>query len=167
MNIDSREFSQQAYKALHDLRDRLRELAVEVIRKEKKDKELPNTQPLEEEINERTKSYCEKSSGLVQGLSTYIATWGLHRLTGDAKKFSIGMASDTKYKGKVYGLFLERLKYLSKEDFIIWSNGNNAGDEKTLVNMELRKYTALNRLAMQLAKEWGFWATAILGEAKD
>jgi hypothetical protein len=166
MNIDSREFSQQAYKALYDLRDRLRELAIEVIRKEKEEKKTP-TAPSEKEINERTQSYCEKSSSLIQGLSAYIATWGLHRLTGDAKKFSIGMASDTKYKGKVYGLFLERLKALSKEEFVIWSNGYDASDEKMLVNMELRKYTALNRLAMQLAKEWGFWATAILGEAKD
>ncbi|ASC69775.1 hypothetical protein XM38_007040 [Halomicronema hongdechloris C2206] len=167
MNIDSREFSQQAYKALHDLRGHLHDLAAEVIKKEKEERRLPNARPSEKEVNERTKSYCEKSSSLVQGLSTYIAAWGLHRLTGDAKKFSIGMASDTKYKGKVYGLFLERLKYLSKEEFVIWSHGYDASDEKTLVNMELRKYTALNRLAMQLAKEWGFWATAILGEAKE
>jgi hypothetical protein len=164
MDIDSREFSQQAYRALYDLRQRLSELAVEVIKKEGK---LPNTEPSHEKVKERTKSYCEKSSGLVQGLSTYIATWGLHRLTGDAKKFSLGMASDTKYKGKVYGLFLERLKELSNEDFVIWSNGSNSSDERTLVNMELRKYTSLNRLAMKLAEEWGFWATAILEEVED
>jgi hypothetical protein len=36
MDIDSREFSQQAYRALYDLRQRLSELAVEVIKKEGK-----------------------------------------------------------------------------------------------------------------------------------
>ncbi|MFM7470530.1 MAG: hypothetical protein ACKO5P_03360 [Nodosilinea sp.] len=164
MDIDSREFSQQAYRSLYDLRRRLTDLAVEVIKKERK---TSNTEPSHEEIKERTRSYCEKSSGLVQGLSTYIATWGLHRLTGDAKKFSLGMASDTKYKGKVYGLFLERLKELSNEDFVLWSDGSNSSDEKTLVNMELRRYTSLNRLAMRLAEEWGFWASAILEEVED
>jgi hypothetical protein len=32
--------------------------------------------------------------------------------------------------------------------------------------MELRKYTGLNHLAIQLAKEWSFWAGAVLGEAE-
>jgi hypothetical protein len=164
MTIDNREFSQQAYKALNDLKYLLNDLAEAVLTEElKKKKQRPSSQ----EISERAESYFKKSSGLVQGLSTYIATWGLHRLTGDAKKFSLGTASDTQYKGSVYGLFLERLKYLSGADFVVWSDGKDGNDEKTLVNLDLRKYTALNRLAIKLAKEWGFWAAAVLGEAEE
>jgi hypothetical protein len=29
------------------------------------------------------------------------------------------------------------------------------------------EYTGLNRLAIELAKEWSFWATTILGEAEE
>lgn len=167
MKIDSREFSQQAYKALNDLKGRLNLLAKQVLLEELKKKNKPTTRPTQQEIDERAESYYKKSSGLVQGLSTYIATWGLHRLSGDAKKFSAGTASDTQYKGTAYGLFLERLKSLSQEDFVLWSDGSDGKDEKTLVNLDLRKYTALNRLAIKLAKEWGFWAASVLGEADE
>jgi hypothetical protein len=167
MAIDSREFSQQAYVALNDLKCQLNQLAEQVLVKELEMKHRSTTRPTQQKINERAESYCKKSSSLVQGLSTYIATWGLHRLSGDAKKFSAGTASDTQYKGMAYGLFLERLKSLSQEDFVLWSNGSDGKDEKTLVNLDLRKYTALNRLAIRLAKEWGFWAASVLGEAEE
>lgn len=162
MKIDSREFSQEAYQSLYQLKRQLNQLAEDVL-KENKD----NRTPTAEEIKKKAESYYEKSSSLIQGLAVYISTWGLHRLSGDAKKFSIGTASDTQYKGRVYGLFLEQLKEFSKEDFVIWNHGgNNADDERSLVNMNLRKYTSLNRLAMQLAREWSFWATSILEEDK-
>lgn len=167
MTIDSREFSQQAYQALNDLKGRLNDLAEKVLLKELEKKGRATGHPTPKEINKRTESYYKKSSGLVQGLSTYIATWGLHRLSGDAKKFSTGTASDTQYKGAAYGLFLERLQSLSQEDFVLWSDGSDGKDEKTLVNLEIRKYTALNRLAIKLAKEWGFWAASVLGEAEE
>lgn len=167
MTIDSREFSQQSYRALNDLKSRLSDLAQKVLMEELKKKNRPTARPTQQEIDERVESYYKKSSGLVQGLSTYIATWGLHRLSGDAKKFSVGTASDTQYKGTAYGLFLERLQSISQEDFVIWSNGSDGKDEKTLVNLDLRKYTALNRLAIKVAKEWGFWAASVLGEAEE
>lgn len=61
--LDSRQFSQEAYKALISLRD--------------------NTSD-KYKLEER---HYKKASGLVQGLSTYISTWGLHRLSGDATNF--------------------------------------------------------------------------------
>jgi hypothetical protein len=127
MKLDSRYFSQKAHGSLSALRDDLKE-------------------------EER-----KKASSLVQGLSAYIATWGLHRLAGDRKKFSKKRAEDTTYKGKVYTAFLDSLSRLSPETF-------DPEEEATLLKLPLRRYTALNHLAMRLAQEWSFWAVAILGE---
>lgn len=131
MRLDSREFSKEAHTALVHLRD-----------------------------NHLSSAYHKKASGLVQGLSTYISTWGLHRMSGDMKKFLAGRGEDTTYKGEVYKQFLERLKKYSGNDF-------NVEDEGSLIYLDLRTYTALNRLAIQLAKEWSFWAVAVLGEAEE
>lgn len=130
MKLDSREFSKEAHTALLEIKN---ELAV---------------------------GYHKKASGLVQGLSTYISTWGLHRLSGDMKKFLGGTAEDTRYKGKVYQKFLTKLKEFSGANFEIENEG-------TLIHMDLREYTALNHLAIKLAKEWSFWASAVLGEAEE
>ena len=129
MKLDSRYFSQKAHGALTELRDSLGE-------------------------GDR-----KKASSLVQGLSAYIATWGLHRLAGDRKKFSRARAEDTTYKGKVYGAFLDSLSGLSPQTF-------DPENEATLLHLPLRRYTALNHLAMRLAKEWSFWAVAVLGEGE-
>jgi hypothetical protein len=129
MKLDSRKFSQVTYQALASLKQELQE------------------------------DYYKRASGLIQGLPTYISTWGLHRLIGDMKKFEIGKAEDTKYKGKVYRQFLQELNDFSPVKF-------NVEQESDLINMELRKYTALNHLAIQLAKEWSFWSGAVLGEAE-
>ncbi|NES01751.1 MAG: hypothetical protein F6K22_02280 [Okeania sp. SIO2F4] len=127
--------------------------------------------------NEKNKYYLEedyrkKASALVQGLTAYISTWGLHRLSGDAKKFlkkdldnkdgenNPKKGEDTQYKGKVYQKFLESLQCFSEMNFDI-------DDEASLIDLPLRKYTALNRLAIQLAKEWAFWAHSVLGEADN
>lgn len=130
MKLDSRKFSQEAHTALVELK------------------------------NDLDSEFHSKASSLVQGLSSYIATWGLHRLSGDAKKFLNGTASNTRYKGIVYQKFLTKLKSLSQIYF-------DVEDEGTLIHLPLRKYTALNHLALQLAKEWSFWAPAVLGEAKE
>lgn len=129
MKLDSREFSQVTYKALESLRKELKE------------------------------DYYKRASGLIQGLPAYISTWGLHRLSGDMKKFEIGKGEDTKYKGKVYRQFLQSLNEFSPVKF-------DVEKESDLINMELRKYTALNHLAIQFAKEWSFWVGAVLGEAE-
>lgn len=130
MKLDSRKFSQEAHAAL---------TAIE---------------------NELDNKYHKKASSLIQGLTAYISTWGLHRLSGDAKKFLNGKAEDTKYKGKVYKNFLSSLKSFSGHNF-------NVDDEGTLINMPLKEYTALNRLAIELAREWSFWASAVLGEPEE
>ena len=131
MMLDSRQFSQEAHQALTELKIKL------------------------------DSKYHDNASNLIRGLTAYISTWGLHRLSGDAKKFLKGTGSDTRYKGVVYQKFLERLKSISNVDFKV-------DDEGSLVNLTpLRKYTALNHLAIQLAKEWSFWAPAVLGEAKS
>ncbi|HBB34728.1 MAG TPA: hypothetical protein DDZ80_25820 [Cyanobacteria bacterium UBA8803] len=130
MMLDTRKFSQEAHTALTELKGELEA------------------------------AYYEKASGLVQGLAVYISTWGLHHLSGDMKKFLAGMAEDTRYKGKVYQKFLQKLRDFSGEDFEVDNEGS-------LIHMPLRKYTALNHLAIQLAKEWSFWAPAVLGEAEQ
>ncbi|MEG4022488.1 hypothetical protein [Microcoleus sp. S13C4] len=140
MNLDPRKFSQEAYTALTDLKDEL---------------EIFNL----ERDNLRDKHH-KKASGLIQGLTAYISTWGLHRLSGDMRKFEAGTAEDTIYKGKVYRKFLVKLQTFSGADF-------DVNQEGTLIHLPLRNYTALNRLAIQLAKEWSFWAPAVLGEAEE
>ena len=132
MAIDPRSLSQQAYQELDSLKTKL------------------------------DKKYHPKASGLIQGLPSYIATWGLHRLSGDAKKFANGTSEDTTYKAKVYYQFLNSLakKNVGGIEF-------NPKDEGALLNMKsLRDYTALNHFAMQLAKEWSFWTASVLGEAE-
>ncbi len=140
MKLDSRCFSQEAYRGLIALKDG-------------------------DATNERNcrveQDFHKKASGLIQGLSTYISTWGLHRLSGDATKFlKSNTPEKTAYKGKVYREFLFRLKDFSGQDF-------DPEDGGTLVNMPLREYTSLNHLAIQLAKEWSFWSAAILGEPEE
>ncbi len=137
MKLDSRKFSQEAYQALTAL----------------------TTKDTQDDCF-LDKSYHKKASGLVQGLTAYIATWGLHRLSGDAKKFLNGKAEDTKYKGKVYTKFLKSLQSFSGITFKV-------DDENSLISMNLREYTALNRLAIELAREWSFWASAVLGEPEE
>lgn len=140
MTLDSRKFSQETYKALIALK--------EGDRDSKRDTKL---EP----------KHCQKATGIIQGLPTYISTWGLHRLTGDMKKFLAGTAEDTKYKGKVYKEFLYRLKAMSGVDF-------DPEKEESLINLQpLRRYVTLNHLAIKLAKEWSFWAPSILGEAEE
>lgn len=140
MTLDSRKFSQETYKALIALKEG--------------DRDSKRDTKLEQE-------YCKKATGIIQALPTYISMWGLHRLTGDMKKFLAGTAEKTTYKGKVYKEFLYRLKELSGIEF-------NPENEESLINLEpLRKYTALNHLAIKLAKEWSFWAPSILGEAEE
>ena len=101
----------------------------------------------------------EKASSVVQGLPAYISTWGLHRLAGDGVKYAKSF-DETKYKGQVYQEFLKTLQNLSQVAFA-------PNDPGTLIDMELRTYTGLNRLAIELAREWSFWAVTILGEAEE
>jgi hypothetical protein len=96
----------------------------------------------------------QKASGTVQGIPAYISTWGLHRLSGDGLKYK------SSYNGQVYQEFLRNLQKLSKVPFAF-------DDAGSLINLELEKYTGLNRLAIELAKEWSFWAVPILGEAEQ
>ena len=139
MKLDSRQFSKAAHDALVALRD---------------GDQNPRFK------NKLEKKHHGKASSLIQGLSAYISTWGLHRLSGDAKKFLAGTAEDTRYKGKVYSEFLQRLQSSSQQRF-------DPNQESELINMQLSDYTALNHLAIRLAKEWAFWAPAVLGEAQE
>ncbi len=101
----------------------------------------------------------EKASAVVQGLPSYISTWGLHRLAGDGIKYTQAK-EDTQYKGQVYQEFLRTLQDLSKVAF-------DYTNPQTLIRMDLTIYTGLNRLAIELAREWSFWAPTILGEAEE
>ncbi|MEZ2339580.1 hypothetical protein [Microcoleus sp.] len=104
---------------------------------------------------------CKKASSAVQSLPAYISTWGLHRLAGDSVKYCRPDASQqTRYKGQVYHKFLTTLQELSDVPF-------KPDDPATLVTMQdVRAYTGLNRLAIELAREWSFWAVPILGKAE-
>ncbi|APB32479.1 hypothetical protein GlitD10_0178 [Gloeomargarita lithophora Alchichica-D10] len=130
MKLDSRKFSQQAFDALTELKQELQE------------------------------THYKRASGQVRNLATYTSVWGLHRLSGDAKKYLQGTAEDTKYKGKVYKKFLQKLQSFSGIDF-------DPNNEATLINMPLKTYTSLNRLAIELAREWSFWTPAVLGEPEN
>lgn len=99
----------------------------------------------------------KKASSVVQSLPSYVSTWGLHRLAGDGLKYQSG---ETKYKGQVYQQFLKTLQSLSQVPFA-------PDDPRTLFGMELQAYAGLNRLAIELSREWSFWATPILGEAEE
>jgi hypothetical protein len=104
----------------------------------------------------------KKASGAVQSLPSYISTWGLHRLAGDGVKYSQpDKSEDTRYKGIVYQEFLQTLQIMTEVVF-------DYNKPSTLINMEnLQEYTGLNRLAIELAKEWSFWAVPILGETEE
>lgn len=102
----------------------------------------------------------KKASAIVQGLPSYISTWGLHRLAGDGIKYSQSRSEDTQYKGQVYQEFLTTLQRLSRVAF-------DPQAPQTLIRMDLTVYSGLNRLAIELAQEWSFWAATILGEAED
>lgn len=104
--------------------------------------------------------YHKKASSIVQSLPAYISSWGLSRLAGDAKKYSEAKSDETKYKGQVYLVFLKTLQSLTKVAFA-------PTEPATLINMPLSTYAGLNRLAIELAREWSFWAVTILGEAED
>lgn len=160
--LDSRQFSQEAHEALSSLIPILSALAQSKTEDSMRTRTpRPSVHEIDQEKAKKLESYRKKSSGLVQGLPAYISTWGLHRLSGDAKKFLGGRSEDTQYKGKVYEVFLMRLKAFSHHDTF------QPDDERSLLHLPLRDYTALNHLAMQLAKEWSFWASAVLGEAED
>jgi hypothetical protein len=102
----------------------------------------------------------KKASAIVQGLPSYISTWGLHRLAGDGVKYTQTRSDDTQYKGQVYQLFLTTLQNVSQVAF-------DPCNPKTLMGMDLMNYTGLNRLSIELAREWSFWAATILGEAEE
>lgn len=102
----------------------------------------------------------KKATAIVQGIPSYISTWGLHRLLGDGIKYMQARSEDTQYKGQVYQEFLRTLQALSQVAF-------NHQEPNTLIRMDLTIYTGLNRLAIELAREWSFWAPTILGEAEN
>lgn len=104
--------------------------------------------------------YHKKASSVVQSLPAYVSTWGLHRLAGDGVKYNDAKSEETRYKGQVYQEFLKTLQRLTKIAFA-------PNDPSTLIHMPLSSYTGLNRLAVELAREWAFWAATILGEAED
>ncbi|WP_254565491.1 hypothetical protein [Oscillatoria sp. HE19RPO] len=130
LKLDTRDFSRSAYGGLQN-----------VVR---------NINP----------AYHKKASSIVQGLPAYISTWGLHRLAGDAKKYSEARSDETRYKGQVYKEFLTTLQGLTKVPFA-------PNEPATLINMPLSTYSGLNRLGVELAREWSFWSVTILGEAEE
>lgn len=114
-----------------------------------------------EEVKKQVKAVdYKKASSVVQNLPSYISTWGLHRLAGDGVKYAESKSNETKYKGQTIQEFLKTLQKLSQIPFAF-------NDPSTLINMDLKSYTGLNRLAIELAREWSFWAVTILGEAEE
>lgn len=97
----------------------------------------------------------KKASTAVQGLPAYISAWGLHRLAGDGIKYT------SEPRGKAYQQFLLTLKELSGID------KNLTKTEVLFSQLQFREYTGLNRLAIQLAREWAFWAVPVLGQGEE
>lgn len=137
LKLDIRDFSRAAYEGLETVKQ-----------------EIYNFH----QHPEKTQVDCKKASGVVQGLSTYISTWGLHRLSGDGVKYSRG-DSGTRYKGIVYQQFLIVLASISGSQL-------DLNDPRNSIQMNLQEYTGLNRLAIALAREWSFWAEIVLGKAE-
>jgi hypothetical protein len=129
LKLDTRDFSRHAYNGLLEIKKSVRS------------------------------SDHKKASAIVQGLSAYISTWGLHRLCGDGLKYIVAK-EDTRYKGQFYQEFLKTLQKLSQVSFA-------CDDASGLINLDLHIYTGLNRLAIELARELSFWAVPILGEAEQ
>lgn len=124
-------------------------------------------QGLEKVAEKIDSKYRQKASSTVQNLPSYISTWGLSRLACDGVKYAgngvkdiEAKSADTKYKGQVYQEFLKTLQGLTNIAFA-------PTDPNTLLYMPLSTYTGLNRLAIELAREWSFWAVTILGEAEE
>jgi hypothetical protein len=130
LKLDTRDFSRHAYNGLLEVQKKVRS------------------------------SDHKKASAIVQGISEYISTWGLHRLCGDGLKYMNTRSEDTRYKGQVYQYFLKTLQELSQIPFAY-------DDASGLIGMDLQVYTGLNRLAIELAREWSFWVVPILGEAEQ
>jgi hypothetical protein len=95
------------------------------------------------------------ASTAVQGLPAYISAWGLHRLAGDGIKYK------NEPRGQAYQQFLLTLKELSGVDKDL------TRPETLFSEIEFREYTGLNRLAIQLAREWAFWAVPVLGKGEE
>ncbi len=130
LKLDTRDFSRHAYNGLLEVQKEVRS------------------------------SDHKKASAIVQGISAYISTWGLHRLCGDGLKYIRTRSEDTRYKGQVYQQFLKTLQQLSQVSFA-------HDDANHLITMDLEVYTGLNRLAIELAREWSFWVVPLLGEAEQ
>lgn len=141
LKLDVRYFSFRAYDGINNVKQKIKNAYIKKSQKQVED-------------------YCKKGSSAVQNLPAYIATWGLHRLAGDGVKYAKSKSEETKYKGIVYQEFLRNLQELSHVDF-------NPEDPVTLMKMELSIYTGLNRLAIELGREWSFWVVTILGEAEE
>lgn len=132
MRLDPRLFSQKSYASILALKSRL------------------------------DRDDLDKASSLIQGLVTYISTWGLHRLSGDRIKFGRpDNVEDTNYKSIVYGAFLDALRDFSEINF-------NCRDPESLIGgqqdngLQIREYLSLNKLAIRLAREWSFWSPSVL-----
>jgi len=138
MKLDPRYFSQQAYGEMIELKERLK-------------------------VND-----YDKAGSLIQGLVAYISTWGLHRLSGDAKKFGRSdNIEDTSYKSIVYTQFLQALKKFSQIPFDPGNPGSLIGGSGHAAALKPLDYLALDRLAIRLAREWSFWAPAVLEVPKS
>lgn len=161
--LDIRDFSRHSYQGLESVKQEILDFWLEETRQDARiatvDR-LTNKQRLEAE--NKAKADNKKASGAVQGLPSYISTWGLHRLAGDGFKYNSTRSQATKYKGIVYQKFLINLQVVSHNQVNFTPN-----EPRTLIDItDIHAYTGLNRLAIQLAKEWSFWAVPILGEAE-
>ncbi|OKH33831.1 hypothetical protein NIES2119_22260 [[Phormidium ambiguum] IAM M-71] len=161
--LDIRDFSRSSYQGLENAKQEISNFWLEEIRRNAEIATvniLTNEQRLEAE--KKAKADNKKASGAVQGLPSYISTWGLHRLAGDGVKYNNTRSQATKYKGIVYLKFLINLQEVSHNQVNFTPN-----EPRTLIDItDIHAYTGLNRLAIQLAKEWSFWAVPILGEAE-
>ncbi len=133
MKLDPRYFSQQAYNEIIEIKGRL------------------------------SAGDYDKAASLIQGLVAYISTWGLHRLSGDAKKFGRSdYVEETNYKAIIYTQFLGALRKLSQIRFNPRDPNSLIGGADSTTTLKTRDYLALDRLAIRLAREWSFWAPAVL-----
>jgi hypothetical protein len=136
MSFDPRTIGKPVYQALQGLRDE---------QEQNQRDEVKRKDQLKEQKNQAVELY------------TYIATWGLLRLKAEEKAIS----DDKKGKKQVVQEYFRCLETLAEKTSLSGPNGLN-----TLVGMELDDYLGLTGLALAVAQEFSFWATAVYWDIK-
>ncbi|MBL1208380.1 hypothetical protein [Geminocystis sp. GBBB08] len=118
-----------------------------------------NLQNLKDQTPTATDQQEQKSQSVE--LYNYVATWGLFRLKAEQK------ALNQEQKKKVVKCFFETLEQIAFPDNNNQQLSSNSGlNYLSSPTMNTSKYLGLTGLALQVAREFAFWAEAIYPKEK-